>query len=179
MSEEKEVKTGGVAPRLDLHELPKKPGRRKKGRVGRGTGSGSGKTSGKGQKGQKARSGGAPPPRFEGGQTPLHRRVPKRKGFTPRPKTPQLEVNLYRLDASGLTDVTIDSLRDAGIVKTKRSVKYYNLKVLGFGEITRALTIKCHAISEGARAKVEAAGGKVEILEVVYKNRPVAEDKSA
>lgn len=166
-------------PALELHQLPKNPGSKRKKRLGRGTGSGSGKTSGKGQKGQKARSGGAPPPRFEGGQTPLHRRVPKKKGFKAPPGPHVLEVNLYRLETSGLMDINIDVLREAGIVKVKRSEKYYRLKVLGYGDLTKALNITCHAISAGAREKVEKAGGTITLLEDVYRNRAKAGKISA
>jgi large subunit ribosomal protein L15 len=155
---------------LNLSDLGKIPGTRRKKRLGRGIGSGKGKTSGKGQKGQKSRSGGAPPAWFEGGQNPLYRRVPKKKGFSARPKPPVLEINLARLEQSDLTDISIETLKDAGLLTVKRSVRYYTLKVLGYGDISRALNIQCHAISEGAKAKVEKAGGKVELLEKVYSN---------
>lgn len=177
MSEETKDKSKKAG--LNLSRLATKPGNKSRKRLGRGPGSGWGKTSGKGQKGQKARSGGAPPPLFEGGQLPLHRRVPKLKGFKPRPKAPVLAVNLQRLESSTLNDISIPTLIEAGIVKIKKSQKYYRLKVLGYGDISRPLTIQCHAISEGAKVKVEKAGGKVEILEDVFRNGKTAEAKSA
>ena len=129
-------------------------------RRGRGHGSGNGKTAGKGHKGQKARSG-APRPGFEGGQMPLQRRVPKR-GFNNIFATEYAVVNLSTLNDRFEDGATVDaqSLKDAGVIKKTLD----GVKVLGKGEITKAITVKVAAISESAKAKIEAAGGKVEVL---------------
>ena len=128
-------------------------------RRGRGHGSGNGKTAGKGHKGQKARSG-ATRPGFEGGQMPLYRRIPKR-GFTCRNSKTIVGINLSALERfeDGAT-VDAQSLKDAGVIKKALD----GVKVLGKGEITKAITVKVAAISESAKAKIEAAGGKVEVL---------------
>jgi len=131
-------------------------------RVGRGPSSGHGKTSGKGHKGQHARSGGGKRPGFEGGQMPLYRRIPKR-GFTPYAgKTEYAVVNLKSLasfDAGSVVDP--DGLVKAGLVKNgQRGL----VKILGTGDIEHALTVKAHAVSAGARQKIEARGGRVEVL---------------
>ncbi len=127
-------------------------------RVGRGIGSGWGKTAGKGSKGLKARSGGSVRPGFEGGQMPIHRRLPKR-GFTNTFKTQYAIVNLKNLAAfeSGAT-VDPETLIQAGLVKGK----FDAVKILGFGDINVALVIKSCNVSQSAKEKIEAAGGKVE-----------------
>ena len=128
-------------------------------RRGRGHGSGNGKTAGKGHKGQKARSG-APRPGFEGGQMPLYRRLPKR-GFTNRNSLTIVGINLSALE--GFEDgavVTVDSLIESGIVRNPKD----GVKILGNGELTKKLTVKANAFSEGAVAKIEAAGGKAEVI---------------
>ncbi len=128
-------------------------------RRGRGHGSGNGKTAGKGHKGQKARSG-APRPGFEGGQMPLYRRIPKR-GFTNRNSLEIVGINvsaLERFDNGAV--VTVDTLIESGIVKNPRD----GVKILGNGELTKKLTVKANAFSEGAKAKIEAAGGIVEVM---------------
>ncbi|MBM4440188.1 MAG: 50S ribosomal protein L15 [Candidatus Rokubacteria bacterium] len=131
-------------------------------RVGRGIGSGHGKTSTKGQKGQKSRSGGGTRPGFEGGQMPLYRRIPKR-GFLPHGgKTEYAVVNLKALErfaANSTVDPVV--LAEARLI---RRAGRERVKVLGNGEVAHALTLKVHAISESARAKVEAKGGRVELL---------------
>ena len=131
-------------------------------RVGRGPSSGHGKTSGKGHKGQHARSGGGKRPGFEGGQMPLYRRIPKR-GFTPYGgKTEYAVVNLKSLasfDAGSVVDP--DGLVKAGLVKNSQRRL---VKILGTGDIEHALTVKAHAVSAGARQKIEAKGGRVEVL---------------
>ena len=131
-------------------------------RVGRGPSSGHGKTSGKGHKGQHARSGGGKRPGFEGGQMPLYRRIPKR-GFTPYGgKTQYAVVNLKSLasfDAGSVVDP--DGLVQAGLVKNSQRGL---VKILGTGDIEHALTVKAHAVSAGARQKSEARGGHVEVL---------------
>lgn len=128
-------------------------------RRGRGHASGNGKTAGKGHKGQKARSG-APRPGFEGGQMPLYRRIPKR-GFTNRNSKTIIGINvsdLERFDNGSV--VTVETLIEAGIVKNPRD----GVKILGNGELTKKLTVKADAVSEGAKAKIEAVGGTCEVI---------------
>jgi len=128
-------------------------------RRGRGHGSGNGKTAGKGHKGQKARSG-APRPGFEGGQMPLYRRIPKR-GFTCRNHKEIVTINVSVLDRfENDTEVSVATLIEAGIVKNPRD----GVKILGNGELTKKLTVKVDAVSASAAAKIEAAGGKVEVM---------------
>ena len=128
-------------------------------RRGRGHGSGNGKTSGKGHKGQKARSG-APRPGFEGGQMPLFRRLPKR-GFTDRNSKEIVAINVDRLECfENGSEVTVQKLMDAGIVKNPRD----GVKILGNGELTKNLTVRVNAFSESAKAKIEAAGGTAEVI---------------
>ena len=128
-------------------------------RRGRGHGSGNGKTAGKGHKGQKARSG-APRPGFEGGQMPLYRRIPKR-GFTCRNSKEIVTVNVSALERfENDTVVTVDTLIEAGIVKNPRD----GVKILGNGELTKKLTVQANAFSAGAAAKIEALGGKAEVI---------------
>ena len=128
-------------------------------RRGRGHGSGNGKTAGKGHKGQKARSG-APRPGFEGGQMPLYRRLPKR-GFKNRNTKEIVGINVSDLQIfeDGAV-VTPESLLDSGIVKNLRD----GVKILGNGELTKKLTVRANAFSEGAKAKIEAAGGTAEVI---------------
>ena len=127
-------------------------------RRGRGHGSGNGKTAGKGHKGQKARSG-APRPGFEGGQMPLYRRIPKR-GFKNRNSKTIIGINVSALERfENDTVVTVETLMEAGIVKNPRD----GVKILGNGELTKRLTVKTDAVSEGAKAKIEAAGGTCEV----------------
>ena len=128
-------------------------------RRGRGHGSGNGKTAGKGHKGQKARSG-APRPGFEGGQMPLYRRLPKR-GFTNRNGKDIIGINVSALERfENDTVVTVETLIEAGIVKNPRD----GVKILGNGELTKKLTVKVDAVSEGAKAKIEAVGGTCEVI---------------
>lgn len=129
-------------------------------RLGRGTGSGLGKTSGKGHKGAKARSGGGKRPGFEGGQMPLVRRVPKR-GFTNIFGKEYATVNVERLDTfeDGAV-VTVESLMSAGIIKKTLD----GVKILGGGELTRKLTVKADKFTESAKEKIEALGGKAEVI---------------
>ena len=128
-------------------------------RRGRGHGSGNGKTAGKGHKGQKARAG-APRPGFEGGQMPLYRRIPKR-GFTCRNSKEIVGINLSYLERfeDGAT-VTVESLVEAGIVKNTRD----GVKILGNGELTKKLTVQANAFSASAKEKIEALGGKAEVI---------------
>lgn len=128
-------------------------------RRGRGHGSGNGKTAGKGHKGQKARSG-APRIGFEGGQMPLYRRLPKR-GFTNRNSKTIVGVNVSALERFDQdTVVTTDLLLEQGIIKNV----YDGVKILGNGELTKKLTVKVNAFSEGAKAKIEALGGTCEVI---------------
>jgi len=135
------------------------PGSRKSARrVGRGPSSGSGKTSGKGHKGQKARSGGTVRPGFEGGQMPMQRRLPKR-GFRNIFRNEYAVLNLKDLERlSDVSEVTPELLVERRVVK--RSVQ--SIKLLGEGDISRAVTVRLHAVSASAREKITAAGGKVE-----------------
>jgi len=128
-------------------------------RRGRGHGSGNGKTAGKGHKGQKARSG-APRPGFEGGQMPLYRRIPKR-GFTCRNHKEIVAINLSALERfEDGSEVTVATLIEAGIVKNPRD----GVKILGNGELTKKLTVKVDAFSKSAAEKIEALGGKAEVM---------------
>jgi large subunit ribosomal protein L15 len=136
---------------------PKKAAENKK-RVGRGMGSGMGKTSTRGHKGQRSRSGSRMMRGFEGGQMPLHRRMPKR-GFTNIFRTEFNIVNLEKLAALGETTITPEVLRKAGVIKSK-----HPLKVLGDGELAMALTVHAHKFSKSAQEKITKAGGKVEVL---------------
>ena len=129
-------------------------------RRGRGHGSGNGKTAGKGHKGQKARSGGGVRAGFEGGQMPLYRRLPKR-GFTNRNTKNIVGINLSALDRFEADSVvTVETLIEAGIVKNPRD----GVKILGNGELSKKLTVQAHAFTEGAKAKIEAAGGTAEVI---------------
>ena len=129
-------------------------------RVGRGHGSGNGKTAGRGQKGQKSRSGGKVRVGFEGGQMPLYRRLPKR-GFTNRNTKLVAYVNVEKLNKfeDGAV-VDIQTLVEAGAVKNR----FDAVKILGNGDLTKKLTVKANAFSEGAKARIEAAGGNVEVI---------------
>ena len=128
-------------------------------RVGRGHGSGNGKTAGKGHKGQKARSG-SPRQGFEGGQMPLYRRIPKR-GFTCINHKDIVAINVSVLDRfEDGAEVTVDTLVECGIVKNPRD----GVKILGNGELTKKLTVKANAFSKSAVEKIEALGGKAEVI---------------
>jgi len=145
---------------MKLHELkPANGSTHSTKRVGRGTGSGHGKTATRGHKGQKARSGGGVRPGFEGGQQPLYRRLPKR-GFTNIFKKEFVVLNLRDLEerfANG-DEVSIESLRNVGLVKAVKD----GVKILGTGELTKSLTVKVDKVSRTAAEKIVAAGGKVE-----------------
>lgn len=146
---------------MRLYELgPAEGSKTVRRRVGRGIGSGLGKTSGKGHKGQKARSGGGKGPSFEGGQNPLQRRLPKR-GFTNIFKKEFVLVGLDDLEGfEAGTTVTPEALVEAGIIRGTKD----GVKVLSNGELTKALTVKVNALSKSAVEKIEAAGGKVEVI---------------
>ena len=146
---------------MDLSNLQYAEGSKQSGnfRRGRGHGSGNGKTAGKGHKGQKARSG-APRPGFEGGQMPLYRRLPKR-GFTNRNSKEIVAINLSALERFEKDSVvSIETLIAAGVVKNPKE----GVKVLGCGELTKKLTVQANAFSASAAAKIEALGGKAEVI---------------
>ncbi|MDU2065011.1 MAG: 50S ribosomal protein L15 [Sporomusaceae bacterium] len=146
---------------MKLHELSPAPGSKKtRTRVGRGLGSGLGKTSGKGHKGQNSRSGGGVRSGFEGGQMPLYRRLPKR-GFTNIHALKFVEVNvaqLNRFEDGAVVDYV--ALIEAGVIKNVLD----GVRILGNGELTKALTVKAHGFSKSAAEKIQTAGGKVEVI---------------
>jgi large subunit ribosomal protein L15 len=144
---------------MKLHELqPPEGANKKRKRVGRGTASGHGKTAGRGTKGQNARTGGGVRPYFEGGQLPLVRRLPHKRGFTNIFKVQYSIVNLDRLaEFSPGSTVDPEALAKAGIIKSANEP----VKILGRGELTCALTVAAHKFSASARQKIEAAGGTV------------------
>ena len=146
---------------MKLHELQYTEGARKtRKRVGRGISSGTGKTAGRGQKGQGARSGGGKKPGFEGGQTPLFMRLPKR-GFTNFNKLEYAIVNLDQLNTfEAGTVVCPKALKEAGLIKKELD----GVKVLGNGTLEKAITVKAHKFSKSALAAIEAAGGKTEVI---------------
>ena len=151
---------------MDLSNLQPAEGSRQNDnfRRGRGHGSGNGKTAGKGHKGQKARSG-APRPGFEGGQMPLYRRLPKR-GFKNRNSKEIVGINVDALNRyeDGAV-VTVETMIETGLVSNPRD----GVKILGNGEVTKKLTVKANAFSESAKAKIEAAGGTVEVIRCLYR----------
>lgn len=140
----------------NLHPATKKETKK---RVGRGVGSGLGKTSGRGHKGQKARSGGGVRRGFEGGQTPLYRRLPKR-GFTNIHANNYTEVTFKMLNQSKATDVTAESLLEEGIIGKIND----GIVVLGTGNLEKKLTVKATRFTKSAAEKIEAAGGKIEVV---------------
>ena len=145
---------------MELHDLkPPKGSKKSRKRVGRGTGSGLGKTSGRGHKGQRSRSGFTQRIGYEGGQMPLHRRVPK-FGFTNIFKKEFQIVNLAALNRFEAGEITGETLMQAGLVKNTK----IPIKILGKGEVEKAFTIKAAAFSKTAVAKIEAAGGKTEVI---------------
>ena len=152
---------------MRLNELSPVSGSRKsRKRLGRGTGSGYGKTSGRGHKGAKARSGAKAHLAYEGGQMPLQRRLPRLKGMARGPHTPArptvyAPVNVGELAGLSADEIGVEELRAAGLVGKKE----VPVKILGDGEIERAVTVRAHAFSKKAREKIEAAGGNVEVLE--------------
>jgi large subunit ribosomal protein L15 len=145
---------------LSTIRRPKRANEKKK-RVGRGMGSGMGKTSTRGHKGQGSRSGSSIMRGFEGGQMPLHRRLPKR-GFTNIFRIEYATVNLGSLAELGVKDITPEALRDAGLVKRRDA----RIKILGDGELTGAINVRAHKFSKSAQDKIAAAGGKAEVIEI-------------
>ena len=145
---------------MNLSQLKPPAGQKKpRKRVGRGMGSGTGKYSTRGAKGQHSISGFSQKRGFEGGQMPLHRRLPKR-GFTNIFKTEYEVVNVERLGSLDESEITPDSLRKAGVVSSKNSL----VKILGHGELSKAVTVSAHKFSKSAQEKIEKAGGKVTVL---------------
>jgi large subunit ribosomal protein L15 len=146
---------------MKLHELrPAEGSKKKPKRIGRGTGSGTGRNAGKGEKGQNSRSGGGTRPGFEGGQMPLYRRLPKR-GFTNIFAKAIVAINVDRLNKfENGTEVTPDLLLKSGVV----SKIYDGIKILGNGVLTKSLTVKASKFSKTAADKIEAAGGKIEVV---------------
>jgi large subunit ribosomal protein L15 len=146
---------------MRLHELTPQPGSlHRRTRVGRGPGSGCGKTSAKGHKGQLARSGGGKGPGFEGGQQPLIRRAPKR-GFRAPVRERWTVISLERLaQLTGGADIDLERLRREGMLKSRRA----KIKILGDGEVSKPLVVSAHAFSASAKAKIEAAGGTVHVV---------------
>ena len=166
---------------MRLNELKPAPGAKQtRHRVGRGVGSGWGKTAGRGHKGQRARSGGYHKVGFEGGQMPLHRRLPKR-GFTSLTREDVAEVRLSQLQAMQATEIDLVALQAAGIV----SKKALGAKIILSGKLTRKVSVKGDVkVSKGARSAIESAGGKVEVAEApavikkLPKKTPEAEKKA-
>ncbi len=147
---------------MNLHDLkPAKGSKKRKRRVGRGTGSGRGYTSGRGANGQNSRSGNKIRPTFEGGQTPLFRKLPKR-GFNNIFKKQYSVVNVYQLNNFDEgTEITPELLQERGLID---NIAKNGVKVLAKGAITKDLTVKAHAFSESAVEKIENAGGKAEVI---------------
>ena len=152
MAEQKRIGLNNLAPPKGSKSTSK--------RRGRGHGSGLGKTSGRGHKGQKSRSGATSPAWFEGGQMPLYRRTPKR-GFTPYRRKKWNIVNLTDFARIAGTDVNPDTLFESGLIRSVNNP----VKILGEGEVDRAVTVNAHAFSETAREKIEAAGGTAQVIE--------------
>jgi large subunit ribosomal protein L15 len=147
---------------MKLHELsPSAGSTKKRKRIGRGTGSGSGTTAGRGMNGQNSRSGGGVRPGFEGGQMPLFRRIPKRGFSNHMFKKIWTTINVNDLNAFDAdTVITPELLLESGLVKKVN----YGLKVLGDGELTKSFTVKAHKFTQSAIKKIEAAGGKAEVI---------------
>ena len=161
-TKKKAAKAEPAVERIGLNNLTPAPGsHRNRKRLGRGPGSGTGKTSGKGHKGSMARTGHGGPgggkPHFEGGQMPLTRRLPKR-GFTPPFRVENQEVKLEDLGSVGTAEITRESLVAAGLIDEGKGPA----KILGNGEISQAVTVRGVKVSAGAKSKIEAVGGKVE-----------------
>ena len=151
---------------MKIHDLkPAEGSTRRRKRVGRGIGGKGGKTAGRGTKGQKAR--GTIPVSFEGGQLPMNMRIPKLRGFNNPFRVEYQAVNLDTLDATGLSEITPDVLLERGLVSKGALVK-----VLGRGELTRAVTVHAHGFSKSAIAAIEAAGGSTQQVDLPFKVRP-------
>jgi large subunit ribosomal protein L15 len=149
---------------MDLHDLkPNEGAKKNRIRAGRGTGGRRGKTAGRGTKGQNARAGGGTPLYHQGGNLPFFRRLPFKRGFTPPNRTRYNEVNLDQLQGfKANAEVSPDTLKEARLLRKEE----LPVAVLGRGEIKKALKVKVHRVSKGAREKIEAAGGSIEIIEL-------------
>jgi len=147
---------------MDLHDLkPNEGSKQDRIRAGRGTGGRRGKTAGRGTKGQNSRAGGGTPLYHQGGNLPFYRRLPFKRGFTPPTRTRYNEVNLDQLESfKANAEVSPDTLKEARLLRKLE----LPVAVLGRGEVKKALKVKVHRVSKGAREKIEAAGGKVEIV---------------
>jgi large subunit ribosomal protein L15 len=147
---------------LKEHDLQSPGANRPRKRVGRGGGSGYGKTAGRGTKGQKARAGGAVSRYFQGGQNPIHKQLPYKRGFTNNFRVEYNVVNLGQLEEKfeAGAEVTVEVIRASKLARKR----YLGVKILGVGELTKALTIEAHKVSKSAREKIEAAGGRVILL---------------
>ncbi len=153
---------------MKLHDLrPAEGATRRAKRVGRGTGGKGGKTAGRGTKGQNSRSGGGVRVGFEGGQLPMHMRIPKLRGFNNPFRVEYQAINLDTIQDSGLDEVSPETLLAKGLVSKGALVK-----VLGRGELDRKVTVRAHAFSKSAEAAIEAAGGTVERIDLPFKVRP-------
>ena len=148
---------------MKLHELkPNEGSKKNRKRVGRGISAGQGKTAGRGMKGQNARAGGGTSLWHQGGNLPFFRRLPFKRGFTPFNRVEYNEINLDQLETfSAKKEVTPETLAEARLLKDSRKPTV----ILGRGEVKAVLTVKAHRVSSGARAKIEAAGGSVEIID--------------
>jgi len=148
---------------MKLHELkPNEGSKKNRKRVGRGISAGQGKTAGRGTKGQNSRAGGGTALWHQGGNLPFFRRLPFKRGFTPRDQVTWNEINLDQLDAFGAnSEVTLETLAEARLLKDERNP----VVILGRGEVKIPLVVKAHRVSSSAQAKIEAAGGSVEIIE--------------
>ena len=163
---------------LKLNTIKAQPGSvQKRKRLGRGAGSGHGQTSGKGDKGQLARTGGRVRAGFEGGQMPLYRRIPKRgfKNFARRTNAIMNLADLEKLNPSEMKEITLETLTAANHVKGR----YDRLTILGTGELTKALKIKAHRISPSAQEKIKKAGGSFELLPIPVGKKPVRKRDAA
>jgi large subunit ribosomal protein L15 len=149
---------------MKLHNLKPNPGSKKnRKRVGRGISAGQGKTAGRGMKGQNARAGGGTSLMHQGGNLPFFRRLPFKRGFTPPNQVKYVEVNLDQLGGFGAdSEVSPETLLDARLIKDTKKPK--PVVILGRGDVKVALKVKAHRVTSGARAKIEAAGGSVEII---------------
>jgi len=149
---------------MKLHDLkPNKGAKKKRKRVGRGISAGQGKTAGRGTKGQKARSGGGTSLQHQGGNLPFFRRLPFKRGFTPPNRVGYNEINLYQLEGfKAGSDVNPESLSGLRMLKNTSNP----VVILGEGDVKVALNVRVHRVSKGARAKIESAGGSVEIIEL-------------
>jgi len=151
---------------MQLHDLkPNQGAKKNRKRVGRGTGSGWGKTAGRGTKGQNSRSGGGVRPYHMGGNLPFYRKLPflRGEGFTPRNRVRYVEVNLDSLQGfKAGSEITPETLKEAGLLKGKG----LPIKILGRGDVKVALKVKAHKVTEGARQKIEEAGGSIETIEL-------------